>query len=118
MNKCCEKWKVRNVGYVDNSYKWNNFCPECGSTIKDEKCECEKPVFHYATIKESYCHTCGKPIPEKLGKFKYMGEDEPKKQIEPLRQYASHNHTNFILVRNKLNEIINYINDKEENGIR
>ena len=59
MNKCCEKWKNKIYGWT--------FCPECGSKLESEYCECKKPDWKIEEAEK--CSACHKPIKPKREKY-------------------------------------------------
>ena len=113
MKKCCKTYK-----YYFRNTTGICYCPICGSPLiekehfKPEKCECEKPMFgtnHSPAGVTILCGNCGRePI-----KPKSPLKNPPKKLWKMDFDYK---HSGMGEIVFKLNEIIDYINDRYNEG--
>lgn len=116
MKDCCKKWKegialAKSTGAVGS---WNlsksvalNFCQDCGSSLKEEYCECARPIR--GLVETDYCMQChlyieSKPkLPEKFGHW------DISKIVNPSLLMLLYNQATII---EKFDQLIDYLKER------
>lgn len=105
MKDCCKRWQeplveIRAITWVENN-KIFTFCPECGSSLKEESkwCECEKPrLLPLLNLKIEICDICHKPI-------------KPKPKLPKKIEWLDVEKDNDVRFAQTINQLIDYLKE-------
>ena len=122
MKRCCEKYKkATNIEIETNTEnerhtffivpKTFEYCPECGSSLKQESkyCECKSMEMTPYYVREYRCDKCGKQV----APFNDGSKPKPKLPDELLIFDDSLKLQCDITARKWINQLIDYLKAKE-----